>query len=143
MLDFILRREIGHYVLEYYIPSLLLVAMSWVGFWLDCERFEIGLSDHRCQWLVRWMESALEQGAVLVPRLHECLGRMAFGISAQGELRRDADGPWYTGSQYIDFHGSEEAGEAACAAEDRSDNTDTHSLSPITAGQCTMGNKAD
>lgn len=35
MLDFILRREIGHYVLEYYIPSLLLVAMSWVGFWLD------------------------------------------------------------------------------------------------------------
>ena len=36
-----------------------------------------------------------------------------------------------------------EAGEAACAAQDRSDNTDTHSLPPITAGQCTMGNKAD
>ena len=35
LLDFILQREIGHYVLEYYIPSLLLVAMSWVGFWLD------------------------------------------------------------------------------------------------------------
>ena len=35
MVDFILQREIGQYILEYYVPSLLLVSMSWVSFWLD------------------------------------------------------------------------------------------------------------
>ena len=33
--DFIVRRETGQYYLEYYIPSILLVSMSWVSFWLD------------------------------------------------------------------------------------------------------------
>ena len=33
--DFIIRRETGQYFLEYYIPSILLVTMSWVSFWLD------------------------------------------------------------------------------------------------------------
>ena len=32
---FTLAREVGHYVLDYYLPSILLVAMSWVSFWLD------------------------------------------------------------------------------------------------------------
>ena len=31
---FYLERELGHYILDYYIPSMLLVAMSWVAFWL-------------------------------------------------------------------------------------------------------------
>jgi len=35
MVDLLLKREIGQYVLEYYIPSVLLVMMSWVSFWLD------------------------------------------------------------------------------------------------------------
>ena len=30
--DFIIRRETGQYFLEYYIPSILLVTMSWVSF---------------------------------------------------------------------------------------------------------------
>jgi hypothetical protein len=32
---FHLAREVGHYVMDYFMPSILLVAMSWVSFWLD------------------------------------------------------------------------------------------------------------
>ncbi|XP_066900758.1 pH-sensitive chloride channel 2 isoform X2 [Halyomorpha halys] len=29
------EREIGHYIMDYYVPSILLVVVSWVSFWLD------------------------------------------------------------------------------------------------------------
>ncbi|KAF4524497.1 hypothetical protein B566_EDAN011508 [Ephemera danica] len=32
---FHLAREVGHYVMDYFMPSILLVVMSWVSFWLD------------------------------------------------------------------------------------------------------------
>ncbi|EEB15269.1 Acetylcholine receptor protein subunit delta precursor, putative [Pediculus humanus corporis] len=32
---FQLEREIGHYIMDFYVPSILLVVVSWVSFWLD------------------------------------------------------------------------------------------------------------
>jgi hypothetical protein len=32
---FDLAREVGHYVMDYFVPSILLVVVSWVSFWLD------------------------------------------------------------------------------------------------------------
>lgn len=32
---FHLKREVGHYIMDYYVPSILLVVVSWVSFWLD------------------------------------------------------------------------------------------------------------
>ncbi|XP_065212052.1 pH-sensitive chloride channel 2-like isoform X2 [Planococcus citri] len=32
---FKLEREAGHYLMDYYVPSILLVVVSWVTFWLD------------------------------------------------------------------------------------------------------------
>lgn len=32
---FQLEREVGHYIMDYYVPSILLVVVSWVSFWLD------------------------------------------------------------------------------------------------------------
>ena len=29
-----MERQLGHYILDYYIPTILLVCMSWVSFWL-------------------------------------------------------------------------------------------------------------
>lgn len=29
------EREVGHYIMDYYVPSMLLVVVSWVSFWLD------------------------------------------------------------------------------------------------------------
>ncbi|XP_078379327.1 gamma-aminobutyric acid receptor subunit beta-like [Oculina patagonica] len=32
---FHLQRQLGHYVLQEFIPTILIVALSWVGFWID------------------------------------------------------------------------------------------------------------
>lgn len=34
---FKLRREIGYYVMDYFLPSMFLVATSWVTFWLQAD----------------------------------------------------------------------------------------------------------
>lgn len=34
----ILERESGFYVLEYFLPSILIVAISWVSFWLQADQ---------------------------------------------------------------------------------------------------------
>lgn len=35
--DFILEREIGYYMIQIYIPSFLIVVLSWVSFWIAVE----------------------------------------------------------------------------------------------------------
>ncbi|XP_069695404.1 pH-sensitive chloride channel 2-like [Periplaneta americana] len=48
MVTFHLRRQVGFYVMDYYVPSMLLVFISWVSFWLDASaisgRIGIGIS---------------------------------------------------------------------------------------------------
>ncbi|XP_050501338.1 pH-sensitive chloride channel 2-like isoform X2 [Diabrotica virgifera virgifera] len=34
---FNLRREVGYYIMDYYLPSMLLVCTSWVTFWLQAD----------------------------------------------------------------------------------------------------------
>ena len=33
--QFHLQRQIGYYVLQEFVPTILIVALSWVGFWID------------------------------------------------------------------------------------------------------------
>jgi len=44
---FELEREIGYYVIQVYVPSVLIVILSWVSFWINAEsspaRVTIGL----------------------------------------------------------------------------------------------------
>ncbi|XP_045203265.2 glycine receptor subunit alpha-3-like isoform X1 [Mercenaria mercenaria] len=46
-LDFELRRSFGYYITQIYIPSILIVCLSWVSFWLDMDavpaRISLGL----------------------------------------------------------------------------------------------------
>jgi len=46
-LDLRLRRNVGYYLLQGYIPAGLLVILSWISFWIDSEatadRVYIGL----------------------------------------------------------------------------------------------------
>ena len=45
--SFVLSRNYGYYITQIYVPSLLVVVLSWVNFWLDCEsvpaRISLGL----------------------------------------------------------------------------------------------------
>ncbi|GFR69261.1 glycine receptor subunit alpha-2 [Elysia marginata] len=45
--DFYLRRQFGYYIAQVYIPSVLIVVLSWVSFWIDIDaipaRVSLGL----------------------------------------------------------------------------------------------------
>jgi hypothetical protein len=54
------------------------LALDWVGYWLDYERFEIGISEQRARWLATWLRSLTRDKATLVRRFSEGLGRLGF-----------------------------------------------------------------
>ena len=35
--EFVLKREIGYYMIQIYIPSFLIVVLSWVSFWIAVD----------------------------------------------------------------------------------------------------------
>lgn len=46
-INFVLKRDIGFFLIQFYIPSLLIVILSWVSFWINVEatpaRVSLGL----------------------------------------------------------------------------------------------------
>ncbi|KAL8605720.1 hypothetical protein ACOMHN_041127 [Nucella lapillus] len=42
--DFLLQRDIGFYLIQVYIPSVLVVILSWVSFWLNVEAIPARIS---------------------------------------------------------------------------------------------------
>lgn len=42
--DFLLQRDVGYYVIQVYVPSVLIVILSWVSFWLDVEAIPARIS---------------------------------------------------------------------------------------------------
>ena len=51
---------------------------DWLGFWLDYRRFNLGISEARALWLIRWGERILSDRIVLVASMTEGLGRLSF-----------------------------------------------------------------
>jgi len=54
------------------------LAVEWVGYLLDYSRFEVGVSEARGNWLLRWGSKILLDGMVQVGCLSEGLGRLGF-----------------------------------------------------------------
>ena len=46
-IEFILQRDIGYFLIQVYVPSMLIVILSWVSFWINVDaspaRVSIGL----------------------------------------------------------------------------------------------------
>ena len=46
-IEFILRRQVGYFLIQTYVPSVLIVILSWVSFWINPEstpaRVSLGL----------------------------------------------------------------------------------------------------
>ncbi|KAA0186349.1 hypothetical protein HAZT_HAZT007837 [Hyalella azteca] len=36
-IEFSLQRSIGFYLVQLYLPTILIVVISWVGFWMDVD----------------------------------------------------------------------------------------------------------
>ena len=53
--------------------------LDWVGYWIDYGRFKLGISEKRCQWIIRSVESMEGDGWLVdVRRFHELHGRLGF-----------------------------------------------------------------
>lgn len=52
--------------------------VEWIGYLLDYGRFQIGISESRCRWLITWCETILLNGVVLIRALAEGLGRLGY-----------------------------------------------------------------
>eukprot|EP00973_Karenia_brevis_P024814 3419510-Karenia_brevis.AAC.1 len=63
---------------------------EWVGYWQDLQRFEVGISEARAQWLVRWMSDACSDNVVLVRQFVEGLGRLSFTMGAKKCVSADS-----------------------------------------------------
>ncbi len=45
---------------------------------IDYSRFELGMSEKRTQWIIKWLEDAIKAKSILVRSLVEALGRLGF-----------------------------------------------------------------
>ena len=52
--------------------------LDWIGFYLDLEGQQMGMSDKRCAWAARWCKETAESGTVVVRHFREALGRLSF-----------------------------------------------------------------
>ena len=57
--DFILRRHMGYFMINVYVPSSLLVVISWVGFWINKEatadRIALGKMAMKYTRPIKWL----------------------------------------------------------------------------------------
>jgi len=54
------------------------ISLDWCGYYLDYQKFQIGLSESRVRWLTEFISKTLKDGHVLIRALTEALGRMGF-----------------------------------------------------------------
>ena len=68
--------------------------VDWVGYWLDYKNFEVGLSEARAHWIMKWLLAKLVEGMILIKEFREGLGRLGFASGAI-ENWRPFLGPMY------------------------------------------------
>ena len=39
---------------------------DWLGYWLDYQRFQIGISESRASWVIKWLGKLVKQGGTLI-----------------------------------------------------------------------------
>ena len=73
------------------------VETEWVGYALDVGRFEIGISEARTQWIIRWVTDKADEKKVRLGKLRQGLGRLQF-LAGPLEHLRPFLGPLYAWS---------------------------------------------
>ena len=62
-------------------------SLEWIGYALDVGRFEIGVTEKRTQWAIRWVQDKVREGAVRLGELREGLGCLQFVAGPFDHLR--------------------------------------------------------
>ena len=70
------------------------VAVEWIGYALDLSRFELGVTEKRTQWAIRWIEDKIRERCVRLGEMREGLGRLQF-VAGPLEHLRPFLGPIY------------------------------------------------
>eukprot|EP00438_Fugacium_kawagutii_P010279 Skav225676 [mRNA] locus=scaffold1924:371329:372228:- [translate_table: standard] len=60
---------------------------EWVGFQICLDGCQLGTSEQRAQWLVKWLREACADGQVVLADVSAVLGRLSFALTALGHLR--------------------------------------------------------
>ena len=61
--------------------------VEWVGFWVNLWDGEIGISERRAIWLVRWMEERIKEGRADMRDFTAVLGRLSFTMGPVDFIR--------------------------------------------------------
>ena len=68
--------------------------LEWIGYYLDLGRFQLGITEKRIQWAVRWIGDKCREGRVRLGEMREGLGRLQF-VAGPLEHIRPFLGPIY------------------------------------------------
>ena len=63
------------------------IQVDWIGYWIDIGRFEIGISQSRADWCVKWLTDKSRERRVRLGELREGLGRLVFVAGPLEHLR--------------------------------------------------------
>ena len=63
------------------------VVLEWIGYALDVARFELGVTEKRVMWALRWIDDKIQEGTVRLGELREGLGRLQFIAGPLDHLR--------------------------------------------------------
>jgi hypothetical protein len=83
-------------------------SLDWVGFHIDNTIYSIGLSEKRAEWLVKWMETLIQEQTVEVHVFAGGLGRLNFAAMALF-YEKPWLGPLYSWSATIQQSGKQKA----------------------------------
>ena len=61
--------------------------LEWIGYFVDLGRFQLGITEKRVQWAVRWIEDKIREGRVRLGEMREGLGRLQFVAGPLDHLR--------------------------------------------------------
>ena len=61
--------------------------VSWIGYWICFETYQVGISEARSKWLCNWIHGALEKGEVQMADFRAVVGRISFALGVLDYLK--------------------------------------------------------
>ena len=94
--EFVFHRKFGYYLIQIYVPSVLVVLLSWVSFWLDASsvpaRVSLGLLT------ILTMTSQMSGASASLPKVHMDHSLSNYWPFARRIYRSSVDSPSQKGA---------------------------------------------